>query len=1122
MSNQQKFNQQVLASLLAASIGLSVTIPAFALPNSINSVNNTNRPDPGTYLNTAGNSTTFNGNNGMVVNGNFRGLEVSGNGQTTGNGGNFRFNDPNFIVYDHANINLNALVDGNGRFTGNGGSISVTSPLVFMNGSAISLNGNSGGSFVANTGAFFSKDSSISATGTDGAGGIIKINSSGPVDVDEGSLFDVSGKTIGSYDTNVIDITGSAVNVDGILKADTTMGNGGRVMLTATGSNGEPQRVCIDCGIDRANRLGALDDASASRYHQVNAMLHQLDGDVIIGGPAQVSANGASGVAVSNDGRFNKAGDGGTIIVNAIHDIDINGRLTANGGQGNGHAILSGGDGGTISLNAGRKVTIENNAAVIASGGSGINNFYSIASNDPSNMQYLGLTGQPGISINQNTGVTTAVFSAGGNGGNGGVIAISAPTINNSGRIVADGGNGGNGSAAGAFARDTQTLNNANATTNAIAANGADGGNGGIILFNSQNNPNNTGLISAAGGNGGNGGDAKALSIATSTYGDAYASANAVAGNGGNGGYGGTVVVKNPSAMPGTIRVNGGTGGQAGYADAEANAYGYNNGIAISNAQGNILSPANSSRANSQASYNPVGAVTNATFSPASNGANRGNGNIDALRPVEMVYNNGKTILLNNGVTGNTDVTSLVAQANTRTLNNQLGGGTIPFGATQSFVVGDVASSQLTVTPGSISTPLPGNSNVMINANGKLINQDNITNQTTTFLSQGDFTNAGQVTTGQSVAVGSRGNVLNTGTLSAANTTQGGSVIINTTGNLRNSGLITADGLRYGGAVQITANDIQNDNGGRISADAQTPTIASTENATAGMVFLIGNHINNAGRISAQQSAQGVSQGGNGGNIFIKADNAFTNTETGVVTASGTNLGGNIIIGVSNVSGNEGVLTNNGIIRADGAQNGKITLVAEDSLRFGAGAQVGNLPYNTATILKNFMDTTADNGGTIIRAAGTGLVKQILCLDIPPTNTPPNQPVNPGQTLPLQRDAFDTNVNGNVNTNTLTVGDANLFLASGMQAVTAHVLDNAYIVFETALRESGNMATAYQQAVNFLMAAGMSPEVARELNKRLCCGKLNLHTNVEEARMADVLQVIGGVDQPEPTERLVQ
>ena len=1096
------------------SIGVYSTLPlAFAAAGDINSINRGDHPDGGTYYNTNDSRTIFQGVNGMRVTGSFRGLEVSGNGQTTGNGGNFQFNSPNYISFEHANINLNALVNGNGSYAGDGGHMTVNSPLVFMNSTAVGLSGNNGGSFVANTGAFFSKDSTINASGADGYGGIIKINSSGPVDIDQGSLFDASGKTIGSYDTNVIDITGSAVNVDGILKANTTADNGGRIMLTATGSNGTSQQICIDCGIERAKNDGAIDQGSASRYHQVNKMLHQADGDVIIGTPGRVYADGASGVAVSNDAQYGKAGNGGTIIVNAIHDIDVYGKVSANGGQGDAQFILSGGDGGTISMNAGRQANIRKDASVTANGGSGINHLYKIASNDPNALQYLTDNTPTGITIDQNTGVTTAVFTAGGNGGNGGAIAISAPVITNAGVIAANGGNGGNGSAAGAYANDTQTLNDAYANTNAKAANGGYGGNGGVIVFNSQNNPANTGTISATGGNAGNGGDARAWSIANSTYGSEIANANAVAGNGGNGGYGGTVVVKIPSAMTGTIHVNGGSGGQAGYADAQADT-GYN-GYATANAKGNVLSPANAARAN--------GGYPVATFTPAANGTNGANGIVDTLHPVEMVYNNGKAILLNNGVSGNTDVTSLVSQANTRTTNHQLGSGTFPYGATQSFIVGDVASSQLTVKPGSISTPLTGNSNVMINANGKLINQDNIANQTTTFLSQNGFTNSANVTTAQSVAVGSRGDISNSGTLSAANTVQGGSVIINTTGNVNNTGLMTADSGRYGGAVQITANDIQNANGGRISADAQSSNIASTQNATAGMVFLIGNHVTNAGQISAQENSTNASKGGNGGVIFINADNNFTNTQTGLVSASGYNQGGNVTIGVRNNSGHEGALTNNGTIKADGpyGQNGNIILASQDSIQFGAGSKVGNTTYNTATVLRDFMSTQTDNGGTTIYGAGAGaaIVQRILCL------TPPNPPapaVPNVEALPLQKDAFDTNVRGNVNTNTLTVADANLFLASGMQAVTAHVLDNAYIVFETALRESGNMATAYQQSVNFLMAAGMTPEVARELNKRICCGKLNLHTNVEESRMADVLQVIGGVDQPEPTERLVQ
>lgn len=440
----------------------------------INSVNNGAIAKGGTYFNTANGKTTFTNTSGGGIwlkgGSNIRGVEVDATGNLTNNGGTVHFYAPGSVVRLDGNIDIRAVRDGNGNFKGNGGNLFVDSSYLYQNGS-IYANGINGGLVQFNVGAAtFGGTSRIEAKGFGGQGGVISINASGPVDVGRQTVFDSSGKVIGTLDTNLINIEGGLVNVAGNLYANGVESRGGTIRIVATG-----QSNLSDTAQALTNAVTA-GTFTASEKNTIEAGLSSLknahDGDIVIaaGNSADprpnVWANGFSGKPKppgSNSGNdpsdpTERAGDGGTVILTAQRDIQNDGWVQANGGQGSPSnadpafdfgRFTNGGHGGTVSLNAGANIV--NIGRITADGGAG------------------------GYSIDLARGL---------NGGSGGLIAASYRNqILNNGTISVQGGRG-------ASFNDEQPL-------------GGAGGNGGLALFAGASNLAGTGTVVAFGGHGG-------------------------------------------------------------------------------------------------------------------------------------------------------------------------------------------------------------------------------------------------------------------------------------------------------------------------------------------------------------------------------------------------------------------------------------------------------------------------------------------------------------------------------------------------------------------------------------------------------------------------------------------
>ena len=563
----------LLASYLAASVGLSTMPLAFAGPGDVNSTNHGQNIESGTYYNTRGGRTKFvNGDGGLILNGRVRLLESDINGNTTGNGGTGVFSTTG-IFRLNGTIDASGLIR-NGVYTGNGGKVIINAPMFYQNGT-IYANGMSGGMVQISVGSMVAKSGSkIYAKGFGGYGGKVDIEAAGVVDLQKGVVINTSGKPIGYYDANVISIKGGLVNNEGLLIADSISSidpdasaeqgliastvpsshYAGTIHLSASG-------VCDDCfptAIQRGVDSGIISSTEAQAItERRNDLVANHDGDVVNSGTVQANGN-------------NYSDNGGDIFVSAVSDIINSGTFVANGSSPATtiHPIDTyAGKGGNITFNA--YESIINTGTVQANGGDGGN---AAASN-----------GAP---------------IPGSDGGDGGRIGFQyGDKMVNDGLIQANGGRGGSGSSATVQEVACNDCGDQEAHAIAVGGDGGKGGNGGLIAFAGPSNPTGTGTVQANGGQGGNGGDATALSAAGALgrgndSAHALARAEAYAGNGGEGGGAGRVLAPDPvnfAADQNYESKQGGTG-NAGTAYAKAIAIGLDNAAAVARAVGNSSS----------------------------------------------------------------------------------------------------------------------------------------------------------------------------------------------------------------------------------------------------------------------------------------------------------------------------------------------------------------------------------------------------------------------------------------------------------------------------------------------------------------------------------------------------
>jgi len=411
----------------------------------------------------------------------------------------------------------------------------------------------------------------INAQGFGGAGGAVTINSTGTVDLRTGSVIDTSGQVIGTYDTNIINIEGSAINNQGLVRAngvaaaDLKPDNGDAAVMTANpqlASNPVPGPISLGSGThdtatmtnilfatpgSAAFRGGTIRLISGGQTNSTASVVNSADSQMMSDSDKSALNTRNSQIVQFNEGDIlNRGGliadgalskNGGTIVVAAARNFINGATIRANGADGidgffdaNGNGG-NGGNGGTISINA--MNNIANSANIIANGGNG------------ARAQSQSLTTGNG----KDASVT--VTAVGGTGGQGGLIAFSSKTMTNASAITANGGKGGFGGYANTYDTETATSTNANPTAHAtsVAGAGGTGGQGGLIEFSGNGNPTGGGNIQANGGQGGHGGGAWADTLASSNTGTPTAIANATAGAGGTGGGAGNVVAPTPGTF---------------------------------------------------------------------------------------------------------------------------------------------------------------------------------------------------------------------------------------------------------------------------------------------------------------------------------------------------------------------------------------------------------------------------------------------------------------------------------------------------------------------------------------------------------------------------------------------
>jgi hypothetical protein len=459
MAEHKRSARQWLTTFtVAASLLISSSPLAFAGPGDTNSINDGQIIKGGNYYNTVGDKTTFqnSGGNGIYVPGGSTviGKEVNGVGGLTGNGGNILINAPSQVVRLDGNMDVSAGKNG-GFYVGNGGNVQINSAFLFQNGQ-ITANGINGGNASFNVGAVtvgasgkINANGFVDQNGNGGAGGTVKINSPGTVDINRGAVIDVSGKTIGNYDTNLINIKGGLVNMDGVLNANGVGSAGGTVKIAAVGATPAIDYNALLKASDFISKTEreALNGKDSFFRHGTNNGSFSQDGNIVIGNYGKISANGASGVDQTRvDGSCcytqpSKGYDGGNVFLEACKNIIQYGTITANGGNAGRFTVTDNGMPnpkprdifGENGLNGGNggNVVFAYHGALITRAGS----LTQVKGGDAANGQNATPMG----------GGFTATGGKGGDGGNGGNIIVKGPllTMDNKSTFDLSGGKAG-------------------------------------------------------------------------------------------------------------------------------------------------------------------------------------------------------------------------------------------------------------------------------------------------------------------------------------------------------------------------------------------------------------------------------------------------------------------------------------------------------------------------------------------------------------------------------------------------------------------------------------------------------------------------------------------------------
>ena len=325
-------------------------------------------------------------------------------------------------------------------------------------------------------------------------------------------------------------------------------GTGGNINLAGVNLVTNGQNVGLYANSGCAN-TGSIAVGNVTTSFLNNSLLGSTPGLIPLFAPPTAGGNvtisgGQGGVSVgaittngANGDFIFSATDAGSINIKSKGDI-VTGALTAIGGNGSNGFLGSpdGANGGNITVKS-RDGSVTLLGDVLSKGGNGAD-------------------GPPGFNnINTSPVFFTPCLNcfpsstAGGNGGQGGNIKITANGDLTTQKVQSVGGNGGNGATGVGFFESQD------------GADGGNGGNSGTIKLTSKNgNVVLNGCVGTLGGNGGNGGDGSGGFFG--------------AGQGGYGGFGGNarnITIKADDALIaqkiesfGGNAGNGGNGGDAG------------------------------------------------------------------------------------------------------------------------------------------------------------------------------------------------------------------------------------------------------------------------------------------------------------------------------------------------------------------------------------------------------------------------------------------------------------------------------------------------------------------------------------------------------------------------------
>ena len=801
---------------------------------NVNTVNDGRIISGKTYYNTPGAVTSFinSGSGGLWLKSGttLRGQEVDTTGSLTNNGGAVHLYAPNNVVRVDGNIDLNGLKNGQGAYIGDGGKVFIDSAYLFQNGN-IFANGGNGGQVQINVGGMtLGEGAQIQANGIQG--GVVSINSSGPVDLRRNSVIETSG--FGFEGSNVISIEGSLVNVDGLIKANTTEARvfqGGTIRLVATGQTNY-QNLKDDLQAATQNSPG---DSSAPTLtaqermfilQRANNQILNHDGDVVIGRdttnttPSYIGQLNANGLTPPSRFNSDPANHGGTIIISAMHDVVNRGQLIANGARGSLEAnpaitndAVSGGHGGTISLNAMNNI-INDKGRIEANGGSGV-----------SKAGYIDTDGDPFNGMGQVAGIV------GGRGGNGGIVAFGyGNTLTNTGGIYADGALGAAGS--------QPVLNGA-------------GGKGGLVVFSGNANPTGNGSIDVLGRAGGN---------------------NSVS----MGGQAGTIVSPNPTTL-GQTQVYF----QQGYENGQPVSYRatqqtQTNEVLVDSDNGDMIAL---TKNGGNSSTNLLSRLLNANYrtvdNPTGFSSNMLEGHYGMSFANLVVQSSQNNLALDLNVPAGFPPPSEFGQVS---IFEYLG----------SLTIANNGAVTLPSVPGPYQNTQPRNTNFWMGTHF----ENGITRLS--LLAKGDVNNTAASFWNGTVNIATKGNYLGGGVLTTSSnpdyggTLQAGSIMIKAgndiTQNTQNGSFLTADGVLFGGVIRLFAlHDIRY-NGSHTEDLGIASAISTNGSLQGGIVTLQAGHdlLINANETPQPEwyttqaiTANGISSiNGRGGFVSLKAGNS--------------------------------------------------------------------------------------------------------------------------------------------------------------------------------------------------------------------------------------------------------